>query len=63
MSHDDIQFMNNDIPRGEQGFYEIPFPFKTEIQILPNNKCITEKRLYQLKQRLGKSKVFYDDYK
>ena len=41
----------------------MPLPFKTENPILPNNGNIAEKCLDQLKRRLGKSKVLYDDYK
>ena len=66
MSQDDmkcIKFMNNEIRRDEQGFYEMPLPFMTENPILPNNRNIVEKRLDQLKRRLGKSKVLYDNYK
>ena len=66
MSQHDMKFMkimNNEIRRDEQGFYEMPLPFKTENPILPNSRNIAEKRLDQLKRRLGKSKVLYDDYK
>ena len=41
----------------------MPLPFKTENPILPNNGNIAEKCLDQLKRRLGKGKVLYDDYK
>ena len=58
-----MKIMNNEIRRDEQGFYEMLLPFKTENPILPNNMNIAEKRLDQLKRRLGKSKVLYDDYK
>ena len=54
MSQDDMKFMkimNNEIRRDEQGFYEMPLPFKTENPILPNNRNIAEKRLDQLKRR------------
>ena len=55
--------MNNEIRRGEQGCYYMPLPFKTKNPRLHNNMIIAEKYFVQLKRRLDKSNVLYDDYK
>ena len=43
------------------GHYEVPLPFKCEIQ-LPNNRWIAMKRAESLKRKFMKDKVFQEDY-
>ena len=66
MSQEDKQFMKiveNRIHKDEEGYYEIPLPFKREMPALPNNKAMAEKRLTHLKRRLICDPKLYQDYK
>ena len=66
MSQEDKQFMKiveNGIHKDEEGYYEIPLPFKREMPALPNNKAMAEKRLTHLKRRLICDPKLYQDYK
>ena len=66
MSQEDKQFMKiveNGIHKDEEGYYEIPLPFKREMPVLPNNKAMAEKWLTHLKRTLICDPKLYQDYK
>ena len=44
-----MKIMENGIHKNEEGYYEMPLPFKMNIPALPNNKAMAEKRLTHLK--------------
>ena len=46
----------------EDGFYELPLLFKTELPMLPDNRYMAERRPEQLKRWLSKNSSLYDDY-
>ena len=65
MSQEDKQFMKtveNGIHKNEEGYYEIPLPFKRKIPALPNRKAMAEKWLTHLKRGLIHGQKLYQDY-
>ena len=66
MSQEDMRFlqiMENNIHQDENGYYEMPLPFKTDRPCLPNNKQMAEKRLWCLKKRFQRDQKYFEDYK
>ena len=66
MSQEDIKFLKiveNAIRQDEEGYYEMPLPFKTDSPNLPNNKELAEKRLSHLKRRFLRDQQYFEDYK
>ena len=65
VSQEDIMFMSKvtkGIRQKEDGYYELPLPFKTDNPNLPNNKQYAEHRLSSLERRLKKDEKYYKDY-
>ncbi len=65
MSQEDLRFMKiieDGIHKDEEGFYEMPLPFKNNRPSLPSSKFMAEKRLAQLKRRLDKDPKYAEDY-
>ena len=65
MSQEDIQFLNimkTEVHQNDEGFYEMPLPFKNGKPNLPNNKNAANRRLHQLKRRF-KDEKYFNDYK
>ena len=61
---DDLKFVKiieSSIHRQENGFYELPLPFR-DAPNLPNNMCVAKKRLEHLKRRLLKDSRYLSDY-
>ena len=66
VSQDDIQFMKilkNETRVDDDGFYELPLPFKKEHPIIPDNKIMAQKPLEQLRKKLENKCILYDEYK
>ena len=66
MSQDDIKCMEilkEGIHLNEDGYYEMPLPFKQRHPKLPNNEGLARKRLFQLKKRLQIDEKYFNDYK
>ena len=64
ISQDDLKFVKiieSSIHRQENGFYELPLPFR-DAPNLPNNMCVAKKRLEHLKRRLLKDSRYLSDY-
>ena len=64
VSQDDIRFMKilkKETRVDDDGFYELPLPFKKERPILPDNKIMAQKRLEQLRKKLEKNCILYDE--
>ena len=65
MSQEDVRFleiMRNNICQNEEGFYEMPLPFKGERPNLPDNFQMAKRRLEQLKGRMKLDIPFASDY-
>ena len=65
VSQDDIQFvtmMDEQVHQNEDGYYEMPLPFK-ERPHLPNNIVLARQRLLGLKKKLLKNSDFYKEYR
>ena len=66
VSQDDIRFMKilkKETRVDDDGFYKLPLPLKKERPNLPDNKIIAQKRLEQLRKKLEKKFIVYDEYK
>ncbi len=64
-SQDDLKFMRlmeDQIHLNEEGYYEMPLPFKQRPD-LPNNLTSVRQRLVGLKKRLMKNSDFHEEYK
>ena len=56
-SMEDQKFLNTleaGVTRTADGHFEMPLPFRDKDRMLPNNRCVAEKRLEGLKKRLLK---------
>ncbi|XP_028316746.1 uncharacterized protein LOC114471941 [Gouania willdenowi] len=65
VSQEDILFLSKvtqGIRQKENGYYEIPLPFKTEKPCLPDNKQSAVYRLNSLEKRLKRDEQYYMDY-
>ena len=65
LSQDDLKFMEivkSGIHQTEDGFYEMPLPFRDEKPALPNNLILARKRLEHLKTRFTRDQKYYTDY-
>jgi len=65
ISLEDKQFMKimNEGLEKKGKHYQLPLPLKDERVILPNNRCVAEKRLECLKKKFTKDATTYNDYK
>ena len=66
MSQDDLKFMeilSRDIHKNDDGFYEMPLPFKHGRPDLPDNKWMASKRLEQLRKKLKADPQYKEDYR
>lgn len=65
ISLDDVKFLDqlkNGIQKTQNGHYEMPLPFRTEMPELPNNKLFALRRLQGLKARLQKDQRYRQHY-
>ena len=65
ISLDDTKFLDqlkNGICKTQNGHYEMPLPFRTEMPELPNNKTFALRRLQGLKARLQKDQRYCQHY-
>ena len=56
------QILNSGIKRTDDRHFEMPLPLRDEDIVLPNNRCIAEKRLAGLRKRLLKDEQYRADY-
>lgn len=66
LSQNDLRFskiIQEGIHQNDEGFYEMPLPFKYERPSLPNNLRMAEKRLDHLKRRFVRDPKYFADYK
>lgn len=66
MSQDDLRFvkvLQHSIHQDEDGYYEMPLPFRYTKPELPNNEYMARKRLEHLKRRLQTDTQYYTDYR
>ena len=67
VSQDDVHFIqifSDHITQKQDGYYEMPLPFKgNSPPSLPNNKRLATVHLQCLKRKLKANKKYYDQYK
>ncbi|KAM7380993.1 hypothetical protein PAMP_004254 [Pampus punctatissimus] len=65
VSQEDLLFLSKvkeGIRQKENGYFELPLPFKTDKPDLPDNKLCAVHRLSALERRLRKNEQYYNDY-
>lgn len=66
MSQEDMMFLSKlegGIRQKQDGYYEMPLPFKGNRPALPDNKACAEHRLNSLKKRFKRDEGYYKDYR
>ncbi|XP_014678718.1 PREDICTED: uncharacterized protein LOC106818533, partial [Priapulus caudatus] len=66
MSQDDLKFLQivqSGIHQDEEGFYEMPLPFRDGKPTLPDNKVMVMRRLDHLRKRFKANSTYYEDYR
>ena len=67
VSQDDVRFiqhLSDNIKQRQDGYYELPLPFKSgTLPLLPTNKRLATVRLQHLRKKLSNNKQYYDHYK
>ena len=56
-----LKILGDGIHKRENGHYEMPLPLRAEVE-LPNNRSLTIKRLFLLKERFKRNPGYYKDY-
>ena len=58
-----VKVLEEQIHLSEDGFYEMPLPFKEEKPKLPNNRHMAEKRLENLRRKFDRDDKYFSDYR
>lgn len=66
MSQDDLKFMKDmrdGIHQNDDGYYEMPLPFRQDKPEVPNNRTMAAKRLSHLKRRFQGNPKYHEEYR